>query len=142
MAHLESAAAGPHRLLCARRLGSEPRLKEVEPQLPVGGNAQVPLADGDEDGRLRDGVGVEVVELHIVVMLERPHEQIRRQAKATLVEGHEAHDVAIAWPRLWLVPRSNPLRSIGVGDRAEETIIDERLQRRRRHVRCTPRIRL
>ena len=131
MAHLESAAAGPQRLPCARRtrrLGGEPRPKEVEPQLLVGGNAQVPLADGDKDGRLRNGVGVEVMKLHAVVMRERPHEPVRWLTEATLVERHEAHDVAIAWPQLWLVPRSNPLRPIRVGDRAEETIVDERLQ--------------
>ena len=98
MAHLESAATGPHRLLHAqraRRLGGEPCPKEVEPQLPVGGNAQVPLTDGDKDGRLRDGVGVEVLELHAVVVRERPHEPVRRHTEATLMEGHEAHDIAI-----------------------------------------------
>ena len=82
------------------------------------------------------------MELHAVVMRERPHEPVRRQAEAALVEGHEAHDVAITWPWLWLAPRSNPLRSVGVGDRAEETIIDKRLQRRHGHVGWTPRIRL
>ena len=44
----------------------------------MGGDAQVPLADGDEDGRLRDGVGVEVVELHAVVVWECPHEPVHR----------------------------------------------------------------
>ena len=79
MAHSESAAVGPQRLLRARRarqLGVEPRLKEVEPQLPVGGDAWVPLTDDDEDGYLHDGVGVEVVELHAVVLRERPHELV------------------------------------------------------------------
>ena len=46
-----------------------------------------------------------------------------------LVEGHEAHDVAITWPQLRLAPQTNPLLPIGVGDRVEETIVDERLQR-------------
>ena len=36
-------------------------MEEVEPQLPMGGNPQIPLADGDKNSRLRDGVGVEVV---------------------------------------------------------------------------------
>ena len=56
-----------------------PRLEEVEPQLPMGSNPQIPLADSDEDGRLRDGIGVEVVELHAVVVWERPYELVRRQ---------------------------------------------------------------
>ena len=45
LAHLESAAAGPHRLphaRRARRLGGEPRPKEVEPQLPVGAMPKYP----------------------------------------------------------------------------------------------------
>ena len=73
LADLESAAIGPQclpRARCARRLGGEPCPKEVEPQLPVGGNAQVPITDGDEDGCLRNGVGVEVVELHAIVVRE------------------------------------------------------------------------
>ena len=43
----------------------------------MGGNPQIPLADGDEDGRLRDGVGVEVVELHAIVVWEHLHEPVR-----------------------------------------------------------------
>ena len=81
LAHLESAAASPHRLphaRRARRLGGMPRLEEVEPQLPMGSNPQIPLADGDEDGRLCNGVGVEVMELHAIVIWERPHEPVRR----------------------------------------------------------------
>ena len=69
------------------------------------------------------------MKLHAVVMRERLHEPVRRHTEATLVERHEAHDVAIAWPQLRLVPRSNPLWPIGVSDWAKETIIDERLQR-------------
>ena len=45
LAHLESAAADPHRLPCAHRarwLGGEPHLKEVEPQLPVGAMPRYP----------------------------------------------------------------------------------------------------
>ena len=78
---MESAAAGPHHLphaRRARRLSGMTRLEEVEPHLPVGCNAQIPLTDGDEDGRLCNGVRVEVVELHTVVVRERPYELIRR----------------------------------------------------------------
>ena len=62
LAHLESAAAGPHRLSHARRarrLGGVPLPEELEPQFLVGGNAQVSLTDGVENDRLRNGVGVE-----------------------------------------------------------------------------------
>ena len=94
----------------------------------MGANAQVPFADGDEDGRLHDGVGVEVVELHAVIMRERPHEQIRRDAKAALLKGDEAYDVAIAGPRLSLTVRSNPLWPGGVCHWAKESAVDKRLK--------------
>ena len=51
LAHLESAAASPHHLpraRRARRLGGVSCLEKVEPQLPVGDNAQVPLKDSDK----------------------------------------------------------------------------------------------
>jgi len=99
----------------------------VEPQIPVGSDPRIPLVDGDEDGRLRNGIGAKVVKLHTVVVRERPHELVRRQTEASLVENDEAHHVAITWPRLRLAPRSDPLRPIGVGDWAEKTSIDKRL---------------
>ena len=143
LAHLESAASGPHHLprtRRVRRLGGMPRSEEMEPQLPMGGDPQIPLADGDEDGRLRDAVRVEVVELHAIVMRERPHESVRQQDEAMLVKGHEAHDIAVAWPRLWLTQWSDPLRPIGVGNRTEKAIIDERLECLHGYVRQTPRV--
>ena len=125
---MESAAVGPHHPPRARRacwFGGEPRPEEVEPQLPMGSNPQIPLVDGDEDGRLRDGIGVEVVEHHAIVVPERPHEPVRQNAEATLMKGDEAHDVTIARPRLWLTRRSDPLRPVGVRHRMKESIIDE-----------------
>jgi hypothetical protein len=35
---------------------------------------QVALTDGDEDRRLRDGIGGEVVQLHLVMTAERAEE--------------------------------------------------------------------
>ena len=75
----------------------------------MGSNPQIPLTDSDEDGRLRDGIGVEVVELHAIGVRERPHEPVYRNAEATLVKGYEAHNIAVAWPRLRLARWSNPL---------------------------------
>ena len=60
--------------------------EEMEPQLPMGSNPQVPLADGNKDSRLCDGVGVEVVELHAIVVWEHPHEPVHRDAEAALVK--------------------------------------------------------
>ena len=144
LTHLKSAAAGPHRLPRAQRarwLSGMPRPEEMEPQLLMGSNPQVPLVDSDEDGRLCDGVGVEVVKLHAIVMRERQHELVCWEAETVLVKRHEAHDIPVAWPRLRLARRSNPLWPVGVGNRAEKAVVDERLQRLHGHVGRTPRIR-
>jgi hypothetical protein len=59
----------------------------MDPQVPVGVNPQKPLANRHENSHLHDGVGVEVVKLHPVVMRERPHEAVRRHPKPQLMEG-------------------------------------------------------
>ena len=80
------------------------------------------------------------MELHAVVVQERPHESVCRQAETVLMKGHEAHDVPRGWPRLRLAKWSNPLWPIGVGDRTEKAVVDERLQHLHGHVRRLPRI--
>jgi hypothetical protein len=57
------------------------RPEEMEPQVLMGLNCQVPLADGGEDGRLSDGVRVEVVQLHPIVVRQSSHEVARRNSK-------------------------------------------------------------
>jgi len=59
---------------------------------------------------------------------ERPHEPVRRDAEAALVEGDEAYDVAVARPQLRLTERSNPLWLGGVHHQMKESAIDERLE--------------
>ena len=76
----------------------------------------VSLADSDEDRRLRDGVGAEVVQLHPIVLAQRPHEPTHRNTEPPLVEPHEAHDVARGGIRLCLLrPRGDPRRRPLVG---------------------------
>jgi hypothetical protein len=65
----------------------------MSPQVPVGVDPQVSFAHRYEDGSLRDGVGAEVVQLHPIVMQDRPHEASCRHTESPLVEGDEAHDV-------------------------------------------------
>ena len=67
---------------------------------------------------------------------------MNRSAETMLVEGHEAHDVPIAWPWLRLARRSDPLRPIGVGNRTKEPAVDERLKHLHGDVGWTPRVRL
>jgi hypothetical protein len=63
------------------------------PQIPVGVNPQKAFANHREDGRLHNGVGVEVVQLHPLVMQERPHETTCWHSEPPLMEGDEAQHI-------------------------------------------------
>jgi hypothetical protein len=56
-------------------------------------NPQKTLTNRREDGRLRDIVGVEVMQLHSIVVQERPHEAARWHSKPPLVEGDETEHI-------------------------------------------------
>jgi hypothetical protein len=56
------------------------------------------------------------------------------------VKGHEAHDIAVVWPWLWVARRSDPLRPVGVSNRTKKVIVDERLELLHGYVRLTPRV--
>jgi hypothetical protein len=128
---LEGAAASPHHhmdLLHVRRHGGELRGEEMGPQVPVGVNPQKPLANCHENGRLRDGVGVEVVKLHPVVVRERPHEAAGRHPKPPLMKRGEADHVPRRRSRVGLAPGGQPLRLRLAGERTEQTLDNEGLQ--------------
>lgn len=61
-----------------RRLGEVLRIEEMKPEVPVGLDPQIPLADGGKDCRLRDGVRGEMVQLYPVMVGEPTHEAARR----------------------------------------------------------------
>jgi Ni/Co efflux regulator RcnB len=67
--------------------------KRDESTSPSGGDPQVSFAHRYEDGGLRDGVGAKVVQLHPIVVQDRPHEAACRHTESPLVERDEAHDV-------------------------------------------------
>jgi hypothetical protein len=93
---LEGAATGSHchtDLLRLRRRGEELHGKEMGPQVPVRVNPQKTLANRHEDGRLHDRVGVEVMQLHPVVVQERPHEAARWHSKPPLMERDETDHI-------------------------------------------------
>jgi hypothetical protein len=93
---LEGAAIGPHRhtdLLRLRRRSEELRGEEMGPQIPVRVNPQKTLANRREDGHLRNRVGVEVMQLHPVVVQELPHEAARWHSKPPLIEGYETDHI-------------------------------------------------
>jgi hypothetical protein len=98
------------------------------PQVLVGVNPQKPLANRHENSRLRDGVGVEVVKLHPVVMRERPHEAARRHPKPPLMKGGETDHVPRRRSRFDLAPGGQPLSLQPVGERTEQTLGNKGLQ--------------
>ena len=66
-------------------LGVEFTPKQVPLQVLVCLDPQVALADGDEDRRLRNGIGGEVVQLYPIMVAERPDETAGGDAEAPLV---------------------------------------------------------
>jgi hypothetical protein len=77
-------------------------LEKVEPQIPVGLHPQVPLADCHKNGGLRDGVGGEMMELHLVVVKKLPHKLARRHPeplswKATKLTTYPSGGAGSRW---------------------------------------------
>ena len=87
LTHMEREAADANRPPHPRRdvLGVELALEQVPPQVPMRVHPQVALADGNEDHRLRDGVGGEIVQLHPIVVAERTDEVVGGDTAAPLV---------------------------------------------------------
>jgi hypothetical protein len=98
------------------------------PQVPVRVNPQKTLANRREDGRLRDKVGVEVMQLHLVVVQERPHEAARWHSKPPLMEGDETDHIPRRWSRVGLARRGHPLWLRPNGEGMKQTIGNEGLQ--------------
>jgi hypothetical protein len=93
---LEDAAASPHRHANSPfpcRQGKRLHGEEMGPQIPVGVNPQKPFANHREDGCLHDGVGAEIVQLHPVEMLNRPHEATCWHSEPPLMERDETQHI-------------------------------------------------
>jgi hypothetical protein len=69
-----SPPARTSRRLPSSRCCEELTPEEMDPQVPQSGDAQKPLVDGYEGRRLRNGVGGKVVQLHVIVVAQPPHE--------------------------------------------------------------------
>jgi hypothetical protein len=128
---LEGAATGSHHhtdLLRVRRHGEELRGEEMGPQVPMRVNPQKTLTNCREDGRLRNGVGVEVMQLHPVVVQERPHKAARWHSKPPLMKGDETDHIPRRRSRVGLAPGGHPLRLWPAGERTEQTIGNKGLE--------------
>ena len=93
-----------------------------------GSNPQVPLAHRDEGHNVLDPVGVQVLQLDLIVVQQTLEEWVGRNCESTLVEEREGDDVAIGWCRRILMAVHKPLRRIGPP--MEKTTLDEALHAR------------
>jgi hypothetical protein len=111
-----------------------------EPTSPPGGDSHEPHADYDEGHRLQNGVGGEVVELHIVVVAQPPHEPSNWGIEPPLVQAGEAHHIPL-WGARLMVPRwrHDPHRPIWVGVGRQLPAGDKPLEGVLIHVRPAPR---
>jgi hypothetical protein len=91
-------------------------------------NPQKTLANRREDGHLRDRVGVEVMQLHFVVVQERPHEAAHWHFEPPLMEGDETEHIPRQRSRVSLARGGHPLRLQPIGEGTEQTIGNEGLQ--------------
>jgi hypothetical protein len=98
------------------------------PQILVRVNPQKTLANRREDGRLHNGVGVEVVQLHPIVVQERPRETARWHSKPPLVEGDETNHIPRRRSRVGLAHGGHPLWLRPTGEGTEQTIGNKGLQ--------------
>jgi hypothetical protein len=106
------------------------RLPQLEtgPQIPVGVNPQKAFTNRREDGRLCDGVGVEIVQLHPVVMQERPHETACWHSEPSLMEGDETQHIPRWRGRGSPARMDHPLRLRVTREGTEQAIGDKGLQ--------------
>jgi hypothetical protein len=84
----------------------------MKPEILVRVDPEVPLVDRYEDRRLSDGVRVEVMKLHPVVVRERSHKAARHHPEPMLVEWHEAKDVDRGRGQLLVIPRHKPFGGV------------------------------
>jgi hypothetical protein len=128
---LEDAATGLHRhadSLFPRRRGKRLRGEEMGPQIPVGVNPQKSFANCREDGCLRDGVRVQIVQLHPVEMQNRPHETACWHSEPPLMERDETQHIPQRWGRGGSARRSHPLRLRVTGEGTKQAIDNKGLQ--------------
>jgi len=101
------------------------------PQIEVGSDPQVPLAEVDEDRNLSNRIGLEMSYLEPVEM-EKPAEKCPRgQREALLVEGFE-HDclVRVLQREFLPVPASPPRDLLLRGEAALDEVLDVTLLER------------
>ena len=74
-------------------------VEDLPPQAPVGVNAEEGLAQSNEDGKVENGIGSQLLELDPVEEKKRAKELVGREREPTKQKGSE-HDSEAFW-RIW-----------------------------------------
>ena len=85
-----------------------------------------------------DPIGVQVLQLDLIVVQQTPEEWVGRNHESVLVEGREGDDVAVG--RCWCILTAGHKPLCRVGPPAEKTMLNEALQARIGNIRAIPRI--
>ena len=75
-----------------------------------------------------DPMGIQVLQLDLVVVQQSSKEWVGRNRESALMEGREGHDVAIGRRRRLLTTRHEPLHRLG--SPTKKTALDEALHAR------------
>ena len=104
----------------------------------MGIDPQVPLTHRNKGRDVLDPIGVQVLQLDLIVVQQAPKERVGRNYEFVLVEGHEGDNIAVR--RRWhnLRARHKPLRRIGPP--TEKTTLDEALHVRMGNIGAVPQI--
>ena len=70
-----------------------------------------------------DPVGIQVLQLDLVVVQQSSKEWVGRNRESTLMEGREGHDVVVGQRRYLLMTEHEPLHHLG--SPTEKTTLDE-----------------
>ena len=122
-------AAGPHWLPhpCGSTRGVEEFAPiQMKPQIPVRYHPQIAFTYRGKNRRGSDGVRRKMLELHTIVLAERPHEVARRRTEAVTMKLGEGDHVPLRRSRLPVVcQRRDPLRSRRGNTGAQEPLLLE-----------------
>ena len=122
-------AAGPHWLPhpCGSTRGTEElALIQMKPQIPVRHHPQVAFTHHDKNRRGGDGVQRKMLELHTVVVAERPHEAAWGRTEAVAMKLGKGNHIPLRRSRLPVVRRRrDPLRRQRGNAVAQESLLLE-----------------
>jgi hypothetical protein len=102
----------------------------------MGLDPQITFTQHDEDGDVLNPIGIQVMQLDLVVMEEQEEETMRRHCETTLMEVHERHHVPGGWHQELMITGQLPL--MHVDPRLKEATLNKVLHARELALRAVP----